>query len=173
MIKLNRLTRGLQTQKFLFYLPIVYCRLQIRKASHQIEIHCFLKPSVLMENFAKTHQRFVVPDIPMFSPTETVLSIKEKFEFIQSPIFDPKLPGIDPRPPQTQSNPLESMQYHRPQMCFTGCDILEINHNFTFHTCHSLILSHSHFVLIYIFMWQNAWIILPGSKCVCFVKKKL
>ena len=96
MIKLNRLTRGLQTQKFLFYLPIVYCRLQIRKASHQIEIHCFLKPSVLMENFAKTHQRFVVPDIPMFSPTETVLSIKEKskFEFKESPIFSVGRMGI-------------------------------------------------------------------------------
>ena len=88
MIELNRLTRGLRPQKVLFP-PIVYCRVQIRKASHQIEIHCFLKPSVLMENFAKTHRRFVVPDIPLFSPTETVLSIKEKykFNFIESPIL--------------------------------------------------------------------------------------
>ena len=28
----------------------------------------------------------------------------------------------------------------RPQMCSTDCDILEINHNFTFHTCHSLLM---------------------------------
>ena len=51
MIKLlNRLTMGLAPQEIS---PISHNRLQNWKASRQIEIRCFDKLSVLMENFAK------------------------------------------------------------------------------------------------------------------------